>query len=31
MRYAEDGLSRSEQDELENRTRYLKDAVKRGR
>ena len=29
-RYAEDGLSRSEQDELENRTRYLKDAVKRG-
>ena len=30
-RYAEDGLSRSEQDELENRTRYLKDAVKRGR
>ena len=31
LRYAQDGLSRSEQDELENRTRYLKDAVKRGR
>jgi hypothetical protein len=28
-RYADDGLSRSEQDELENRTRYLTDAVKR--
>ena len=30
-RYAEDGLSRAEQDELENRNRYLRDAVKRGR
>ena len=29
-RYADDGLSRAEQDELENRTRYLTDAVKRG-
>jgi uncharacterized membrane protein len=30
-RYADDGLSRSEQDELENRTHYLSDAVKRPR
>ena len=28
-RYADDGLSRSEQAELENRTHYLSDAVKR--
>ena len=31
VRYADDGLSRSEQDELENRTHYLSDAVTRHR